>query len=216
MSYGGTPPTAHIPMNFSFTPTMLYERSLTDKSPNTPVITKIPLSNQQPIIKSMDVGFSDPTGKIFTTTKFEFIIRRDHGFEAGEYTLVINRSNDGAQMGQQIRIVLQGDNEIVDRRAIVFTGEKKKEKKADPAADEKKDDPAASDPAASDPAASEPVADTPTETPPPVEPKQGGCGCRVSEPPPAPGLALFAGAGLLAFAARRRASSRGRSLERRS
>jgi MYXO-CTERM domain-containing protein len=211
MTYGGTPPTAHIPMNFSFTPTVLYERSLNDKSPNTPVITRIPLSNQQPIIKSMDVGFSDPSGKLFSTTKFDFVIRRDHGFEAGEYTLVITRSNDGAQMGQQIRIVLQGDNEIVDRRAIVFTGEKKKEKKADPAAD-KKDEPAA-DPEPGDPGAGDPSAstDTPTEAPPPVEPKQGGCGCRVAEPAPAPGLALFAAAGLLAFAARRRSKSGDRS-----
>lgn len=212
MSYGGTPPTAHIPMNFSFTPTVLYERSLTDKSPNTPVLTKIPLANQQPIIKSMDVGFSDPTGKIFTTTKFDFLIRRDHGFEAGEYTLVITRANDGAQMGQQIRLVLQGDNVIVDRRAIVFTGEKKKDKKADPAADEKKDDPAATDPAATDPSASDPSAgtDTPTEAPPPVEPKQGGCGCRVADPTPAPGLGLFAAAGLLALAVRRRSTPRRR------
>src|SRR5262245_1049081 len=113
MNYGGTPPTAHIPMNFTFTATTLYERSLTDKSPKTPVLTKIPLQNQEPIVKSMDVGFSDPTGKLFSTTKFEFVIRRDHGFEAGEYTLVVKRANDGTQMGQQIRIVLQGEHTIV-------------------------------------------------------------------------------------------------------
>src|SRR5262245_22962168 len=119
MNYGGTPPTAHIPMLFSFTPTVLYERTLTDKSPTTPVINKIPLSNQQPINQSMDVGFSDfATGQVFTVTKFDFLIRRDHGFEAGEYTLVIKRTSDGAQMGSQLRVVLQGDNPIVDRRAI--------------------------------------------------------------------------------------------------
>lgn len=206
MSYGGTPPTAHIPMNFTFTPTVLYERSLNDKSPKTPVLTKIPLSNQEPIIKSMDVGWSDPSGKIYTTTKFDFLIRRDHGFEAGEYTLVITRANDGAQMGSQIRLVLQGDNPIVDRRAIVFSGEKK-EKKADPAAPtDKPEDTPSTDPAPGDPTATDPgpSSDAPVETPPVVEPKQGGCGCRLADPAPGSGLGLFAAAGLAALAIRRR------------
>lgn len=213
LNYGGTPPTAHIPMNFIFTAQVLYERTLTDKSPNTPVLTKLPLQNQEPIVKSMDVGFSDPTGKVFTTTKFDFLIRRDHGFEAGEYTLVIKRASDGAQMGQQLRIILQGDNPVVDRRAIVFTG-KKEEKKPDNAAasTDKKDEPPPDDSAPSDPAAgdttTDPAAggDVPVETPPPAPPKQGGCGCRLAETDPAPGLGLFAAAGLLALAARRRAA----------
>src|SRR5262249_22246555 len=42
MNYGSTPPTAHIPMLFTFTATMLYERTLTDKSPDKPVLTKLP------------------------------------------------------------------------------------------------------------------------------------------------------------------------------
>src|SRR5262245_61212802 len=46
INYGSTPHIAHIPMIFSFTPTVLYERSLTDQSPEKPVLTRIPLQNQ--------------------------------------------------------------------------------------------------------------------------------------------------------------------------
>ncbi len=205
MTYGGTPPTAHIPMNFSFTPTMLYERSLTDKSPTTPVITRMPLANQEPIVKSLDVGFSDASGKLFTTTKFEFIIRRDHGFEAGEYNLVITRGNDGAQMGQQIRIVLQGDNPVVDRRAIVFSGEKKPKKTEDPAAADKKEETPSNEPAATEPTDPAAMSDgVPTETPPSVEPKKGGCGCRLEASSENNGFGALALAGFFLLALRRR------------
>jgi MYXO-CTERM domain-containing protein len=213
MNYGGTPPTAHIPMLFTFTQTVLYERSLTDQSPKTPVLTKKPLSNQPPINESMDVGFSDPTGKVFTITKFDFVIRRDHGFEAGEYNLVIKRSNDGVQMGQTIHLTLQGDNEVVDRRAIVFTGEKKdkdKDKKDNAAAspDEKKDEPQSGGQGETSGAPGDGAegtgGGTPVEAPPANPPKQGGCGCRVAEPAGNSGLFLTALAGLCLLAWRRR------------
>lgn len=202
MNYGSTPPTAHIPMLFTFVPVVLYERSLTDKSPTTPVLIKMPLANQPPIPESMDVGFSDASGKVFPVTKFDFVIRRDHGFEAGEYTLTITRSNDGAKMGQALRIILQGDNVIVDRRAMVFSGEKK-EKKADPAAgDPKTDAPSGDAPPSDGPA--EPSGDAPpVEAPPAVEPKQGGCGCRVADPDDSTGIFAVAFIGLAALALRR-------------
>ena len=207
MNYGSTPPTAHIPMNFEFTQTVLYERSLTDQSPKTPVLTKKPLQNQQPSNESMDVDFSNSSGKLFPTTKFDFALKRSNGYEAGEYTLVITRANDGTKMGQPIRIVLQGDNEVVDRRAMVFSGEKKEPKKADASA-EKKDEPAKPEDAApeSDPAAAGDTGSAPVESPPPVEKKQGGCGCRVAEPTSGTeaGIVLVAGLALLAHRRRRR------------
>jgi hypothetical protein len=122
VNYGSTPILPHIPMIFEFTQTVHWERALTDKSPDKPVIVKTPLQNQQPINESMDVGFSDPMGKIFQTTKFDFLIRRDRGFEAGEYSLKIKRESDGVVMGQVQKLTLNGDNPIVDRRAIVFSG----------------------------------------------------------------------------------------------
>ena len=209
MNFGGVPPTAHIPMNFEFTQTVLYERSLTDASPKTPVLTKKALQNQTPINESMDVGFSDASGKIFNITKFDFVIRRDHGFEAGEYNLVITRTSDGAKMGSAIKITLQGDNEVVDRRAMVFSGEKPK-KADEKKADEKKDDPVPSDAAPSGsavPGEGEGGDVPPVETPPATPPKQGGCGCRVADPTPdsAFGIAAIAGIALLAERRRRRA-----------
>jgi MYXO-CTERM domain-containing protein len=207
MNYGSTPPTAHIPMLFIFTPTTLYERTLTDKSPEKPVLTKIPLSNQQAINESMDVGFSDAAGKVFNITKFDFEIRRDHGFEAGEYTLTIKRSNDDATMGQQFRLVLQGDNVIVDRRAMVFSGEKKKEKKdATADSEEKKDDQPKNDGAAAEPSEGPDSADA-APAPDPVPPKQGGCGCRAAGAGETEGAFVLALVGFAAFAARRRGQS---------
>lgn len=215
INYGSTPHLAHIPMLFSFTPLVHYERALTDQSPDKPVLNRIPLHNQQSINESMDVGFSDGSGKIFKMTKFDFVLRRDRGFEAGEYELKITRLSDGAQVGQKQRITLQGENPVVDRRAIVFTGDKKKkagEEKAGADGAEKKDETAEAQGEAEAEAApaEEPAVDDegaiPTEAPPPVEPRQGGCGCRLGPEDTAPiGAPLAALAALAAFAGRQRA-----------
>jgi MYXO-CTERM domain-containing protein len=217
IDYGSIPPLPHIPMIFSFEPKVLYERALTDQSPTNPVLVKKPLQNQPTINESLDVGFSDASGKIFKVTKFDFSLRRDRGYEAGEYDLKIRRQDDGAQVGQVIRVTLKGDNPVVDRRAMVFSGEKKKDKSDKPAADADKkqaDAPKSDEPAKAD-APAAPTGDAPA--PPPVEPKQGGCGCRVvgeNGPGSLGALALIAlGA---AVAARRSSRSRVRAIEPRA
>jgi MYXO-CTERM domain-containing protein len=209
INYGAEPHLAHIPMIFSFTPTVHYERALTDQSPEKPVLNRIPLQGQQSINESMDVGFSDGTGKIFKITKFDFILRRDRGFEAGEYDLKITRVGDGVQMGQVQKLTLKGENPIVDRRAIVFAGEKKpkKEKKEEPKeAGESGEASPEPDPAAAEPTPDE-SGETPIETPPEVPPQGGGCGCRVAgaaDPVHVWGLRAAALAGVVVVAALRR------------
>jgi len=214
INYGPKPDIAYVPMIFSFTPVVLYERSLTDQSPERPLLTRLPLKGQPSINESMDVGFSDSTGKIFNITKFDFVIRRDKGFEAGEYELKITRQNDGAQMGQTIKLILKGDNPVVDRRAMVFAGEKKKkkpdeEKKAEGGEGEKSADGSGEAAPAEGASGESASGETPTEAPPAEAPKQGGCGCRVAGLPAAPegaGLAvLLLGAAFLA----RRKTARG-------
>lgn len=221
IDYGGTPELQFIPMTFAFEQVVLYERALTDESGDKPVVTKKQLQNQPPMIESMEVGFSDGTGKMFKVTKFNFVIRRDRGFEAGEYMLTIKKADGGQQIGQKLRITLNGDNPVINRKSITFVDDKGKDdpskvkSKADPGAydkkDDKKDDAGSSDspPASSDGGAS-------AEPPPAVEPKQGGCGCRVAgeerAPSSAPGSAA---AGLLlaaALAARRRRRPSGRAV----
>jgi MYXO-CTERM domain-containing protein len=204
VDYGSIPQIPHIPVIFNFQPVVLYELALTDKSPNKPVLNRMPLSQQPPINESMDVGFSDATGKVFKITKFDFVIRRDHGFEAGEYDLKIKREDDGVQMGQTIHLILKGDNPVVDRRAIVFAGDKPKSKKVDadkPADDDKKDEPAA---AGDEKKADEGGDAKPSEDVPKVPPKQGGCGCEVAGDAGARGGALAALALAVAAGARRR------------
>jgi hypothetical protein len=209
VDYGSIPHLAHIPMLFVFTPKVLYERALTDKTGDKPILNKIPLQNQQSINESIDVGFADASGKVFKATKLDFAIRRDHGFEAGEYDLQIKRADDGVQLGQTIKLTLKGDNPVVDRRAITFAGEKKSDKgeaKKDQGSENKEGDKPAD--SAPNPAEdkSEPPAEDPS-APPPVPPKQGGCGCWVggaSEPLPGAGALFALGLGV-GLAARRRA-----------
>ena len=181
IDYGSIPAIPHVPVIFSFQPTMLYERALLDKTGDKPQLNRIPLSNQQTINEGMDIGFADASGKVFKITKFDFVIKRDHGFEAGEYDLKIKREDDGAQIGQTIRLILKGDNPIVDRRAISFAGEKPKkkgeQKKGDGDGDEKKAAPEEKKPTPEE--EKKPEGDE-GATPPPVEKKQGGCGCLVA------------------------------------
>ena len=205
IDYGSIPQLPHIPMIFSFTPTVLYERALLDKTGDKPQINKIQLKNQQGIHESIDVGFSDASGKVFKVTKFDFVIRRDHGFEAGEYDLKIKREDDGVQMGQTIKLILKGDNPIVDRRAITFAGEKKSKKVDADKPAEKKDD-APKEAPKDDGAPKENPQDEPKgdAAPPPVPPKQGGCGCRTAGAPESAGAPLAALALGIAVMARRR------------
>ncbi len=221
------PPIAHVPMIFTFDHKVEYERQLNDKSPDKPVLVKKALQNQTPNNEGMDVGFADASGKTFPLTKFDFVIRRDRGFEAGEYTLTIKRESDGATIGSPINLRLLGDNAVVDRRAMVFgTGKEKDTKKVD--ADERntgkkggaKDDGKkgdakadakgdAKDDGKKEEAAEPAVPEAPVEAPapPPVAPKQGGCGCRVAGVP-ATDAGLVAALGALGLALARRRSRR--------
>jgi len=110
-------------MRFVFTKTVVYERSLTDTSKD-PVVNRQALSGQQPTAESLDVDFANPQGKIFKGTNFDFGLTRARGYEAGEYTVQI-RTADGADIGGPMRIVLKGDNPVVDRRSITFEAKKK-------------------------------------------------------------------------------------------
>ncbi len=204
---GSVPILPHMPVLFVYTATVHYERARTDKTGDKPVLNRIPLQTQQPINESLDVGFSDASGKIFSKTQFDFVIRRDRGFEAGEYELKIKREGDGVQLGQVIHLTLKGDNPVIDRRAIVFSGDKSKKVAPDKAGggDKAADDKKTDAPAAAPEGGGEPPPEA-APAPPAVEPKQGGCGCKVAgdeRSPDAPiALAVFGLA--VAVAARRR------------
>jgi len=203
IDYGAQPEIQFIPLNFIFEQVVLYERTLTDESPQKPVLNKKQLVNQPTQTEGMEVGFSDGTGKMFKVTKFNFLIRRDRGFEAGEYMLTLKKADGGQQIGQKVRVTLKGDNKVVDRRAISFVGEK-------PNADKPKAKPV--DATAGD--SGEPKSDPPPDgassgdPPPAVEPKAGGCGCRVGGERGSAGLGLLVGSLAIAFLARRRRPSR--------
>jgi hypothetical protein len=207
------PDVPHVSMKFEFQPTAYYARDMTDG--DKLVEHTVPLTDRQALIESVDVGFMDSgSGKIEARTRFSFKVTRAHGYEAGEYKVTIRDTRNGQTVGTAQTLKFLGENETIDRRAMVFASKDKKkdEKKKDAAegdkpAEEKKDEPAAeAAPADTEPAesASAEEASTDDNAPPPVEGKPGGCGCKVvgSE------RSSLAGAGLLfgfaALLARRR------------
>jgi hypothetical protein len=189
--YGGKPNTAHVPMRFSFTPTAIQENFLDDAHGDKPQKRIIPLVGQMPLTESVDVDFSDPRGKLFDRTRFDFTVSRAHNFSAGEYSVTVHRA-DGAQVGTTQTLRFTGDNPVIDRRSISFVGtssKKDKDKAAAgdapaPAADSKAaaggegDKPAAAadTPAPSEKPTAEPGNDPASEEK--VAPGPKGCGCR--------------------------------------
>ncbi len=204
---GKKPATPHQPFRFIFKRTVLYETYLDDAHGDAEQQRKIPTPDAADQIESVDVGFSDAKGQIWDTTKFDFTIRRDRGYEAGEYKVEV-RDSDNRPVGTSFTIKLQGKNPVVDRRAIVMADPKRKEKPkddakaADPPKDAPKDDakPEAAPKTDDDAKAAAAKSAAP---PPPVEPKKSGCGCEIPAPSSPAGIVAVA-VGLSALAARRR------------
>ena len=208
------PDVAHLPMKFEFEPISYFERAMVDGKEG-PVERTVPLQGRQSLIESVDVGFMDPgTGKIQTRTKFVFKVTRAHGYEAGEYKVTIRDASSGTMIGTPTTLTFDGENEIIDRRSIVFTGEKKKKAKSedkgegggesgDKAAEEKKDEGGSSGGAGDAPAESSGGDETaaasddegepaPGDYPDEVDGKPGGCGCRLPGSSPVGGTAVIA------------------------
>ena len=184
VDYGRQPHLAHIPFDFIFVQKVYYEYSITDgdKEPQT---RPKPMVNQSPQREQIDIGFADARGDVWRRSEFSFSMRRDRGFTAGEYTLVVKQSSDGAVLGREMKIILKGQNELIDRRAIVFTGETRKKPEAQ-SADAPRPEAAVADPE-EDEDDDEDADEQPSQpaAPPPVEKKAkgAGCGCRTATSP---------------------------------
>jgi hypothetical protein len=122
------PAIAHVPMRFLFTKEAVFERDLVDGHGDTPVNNQMNLVNQTPSVESLDVDFADGSGKIFRGTNFDFSLTRDRGYEAGIYKVEV-RTSDGINIGSAQRLTLNGDNPVVDRRAITFNAKDSSVKK---------------------------------------------------------------------------------------
>ncbi len=192
------PDIAHKSMKFEFTQTAEFERSLVDGR-EEPQTRTVPLTNQQSIIESQTVGFMDPgTGKIQSRTRFSFKVTRAHGYKAGTWKVKIKDGDTGAVIGTETTLRLEGENEVVDRRSIVFQGSKKKEKKEESSESESSGDEAAPSDGSSESGEQELYMGEPEldegQTPPSVEEKPGG-GCHYAPAPTEP-LWFLLGLGL--------------------
>jgi hypothetical protein len=166
------PDVAYVPMKFEFDLQAVYERSLVDGKEEPQEMTQ-PLSNQQPLIVSSDVGFLDAgSGQIMSRTKFSLKVTRALDFQAGEYKVTIRDTRDGSVVGTPTTLKFKGKNPVVDRRSIVFTGSKKKKD------EEKKEEPKEEAEAEEEEEADMPPPAEEGDAPPPVEERPGG-GCAV-------------------------------------
>ena len=185
------PDVPSVPTKFIFLQTVYWERAMVDGDKLT--TRNVPIEGKLPVVESVDIGFLDPrSGKIENRTQFSFKIRRDHGFECGEYKVTVRDARNDSIIGQPINLILDGENEVIDRRSVVFSGEKKKKVDSTGGADDdakkkdatgKDDEPTAKDSKNSDgpvaqadmPPADEPAAENSEK----IKQKPGGCGCRV-------------------------------------
>jgi MYXO-CTERM domain-containing protein len=226
------PEVPYVPMKFEFQQTMYYAKDRLDgDTPEGKVQErKVPIENKQALIEGVDVGFLDPgTGATQARTKFSFKLTRAHGYEAGEYRVTIRDTRNGSVVGTPSKLIFLGDNEIVDRRTMVFSdagGKKKQMKEVDrdgnivkdgadggaPKSDG--DKPTSSEDGA--PASGEGDTAPPSEgdapsasesNPGEIKQKPGGCGCSVPGAPAGQGaLAAVLGLALVGVARRRRAA----------
>lgn len=202
------PDVAHMPVRFSFTAKSYFERALVDGRKD-PVTRQIPLEHQQPIIESVDIGFLDPgTGKTAKRTRFSFHVTRDRGFEAGTYEVKVTDARTDRDLGGKATLTLEGDNEVIDRRSMVFD-DKPKPKKDDAPKAEK---PAEKELNPDDPefwagGPKEPEEKQSALPPPAHMQERPGCGCRVGEESPSGAAAPWVLVALaLGLWGRRRAS----------
>ncbi len=182
INYGGQPHMPHIPFDMVFTLTNYFEYSQTDAD-REPVVRRKPMVNQTAKRESVDIDFADARGKSWPRTKFQIALKRDRDFEAGEYTMVIRRASDGAQMGNSMHITLNGKNDFIDRRAIVFAGPrdagaKKPAASAEAGAGSSDNPPESTEPKTS--TSAEPTdPESEPKAPPAVQKRPGGCGCEL-------------------------------------
>lgn len=175
------PDVAHMPVRFSFTPVTYFERAMVDGH-KEPVTRQLPLSNQQPIVESVDVGFLDPgTGKAAKRTRFSFTVTRDQGFEAGIYEVQVMDARDDRELGAKTTLTLDGENEVIDRRSMVFDDKpkEKKEGQAAPKAAAEEQQLTPEDDAFWAGGPKEPEEKTAPLPPPASLQEKPGCGCRV-------------------------------------
>lgn len=215
VDYGSKPHLNHIPMVFSFKQNTIFERYVDDTTGDEPATRRIPVHNATPIDLPMDVGFADMSGKTFKVTKFKMKLSRDHDFEAGEYTLKV-RLAAGGQIGRPIKVTLEGNNKVVNRKSIEFSAPPPKKGKEGSSKPSDQDLPEPRSGAAEDfgpdlsgiPDISDAEAERIEEanSPDPVEPKQGGCGCEVvgTSAPTPQGWAAMIALGLAVALRRRR------------
>jgi hypothetical protein len=209
------PQLKRVPMRFIFTQTIVYERSLVDGK-TEPQLSRINVTNGSPKQETLDVDFSDTSGKTFNQTRYDFGITRDSGYVAGEYKLTV-RTSDGQEIGSPVTLILKGDNQVTDRRTMAFNTKDPKIKKVEGV------DAGAPKPAGDTPAADVQGDVAPTGTAAPflddeakketeeenIKVKKGACGCEAVGTGTSLGWPLVATLGIFGtalFAARRRRS----------
>ena len=199
------PDVAHMPVRFEFTPMSYFERALVDGRKEA-VTRQVPLVNQQPIVESVDVGFLDPgTGKAAKRTRFTFEITRDRGFEAGTYEVQVTDTRNDRDLGGKTTLTLDGENEVIDRRSMVFDDKPKEKKDSAPKAAKPEEKELTPDDDAYWAGGPKQPEEKTAPLPPPAHlQEKPGCGCRVGGARDATPAWALLGLGLCLLARRAR------------
>lgn len=104
------PRQSRVPIEFRFTPRVVYDRTLAPGQ-SDPIVSSRVVVNAPPLVVERDVDFPVQGKTIASSTRFDFGVSRKLGFQAGEYSMEVCRS-DGSCLDGPVTVALRGDNPI--------------------------------------------------------------------------------------------------------
>jgi hypothetical protein len=102
---GAPPPSAKLPVRFSFAQHVDFERTEGDAGTQE---RRRPLRPPRVLVEAKDVDFGDTTGGVGRDGRADLALRREKQFRAGEYRLEV-LGPDG-RIGTPVELVLRGTN----------------------------------------------------------------------------------------------------------
>ena len=125
------PSMMDVTMRFVFLKTVVFERTIVERG-KEPVLTRKPLPDPVKGVVALEVHFADARGTVHPRANYEFDVKRSREFfEAGEY--MVSLSGPDGDVGTPQKLVLNGNNEPVNRAPITFEAPAKKDAGTDAA-----------------------------------------------------------------------------------
>lgn len=92
----------------------VYDRALRETGQTVPTIERVELRDRSASVERTDVPLQSGVGFI------RIDLARARGYEAGEYVVTLQRDGVPGDLGAPQQLALQGLNDTVDRRPLIF------------------------------------------------------------------------------------------------